>query len=285
MYIKEFFKDKPVISFEVFPPKATTPIESIYNSLNEMKELSPNYISVTFGAGGSGNNNLTVDIASKIKNEHNIESVAHLPGIHLTKKDVSKLLKEFDDHNIRNILALRGDKNPLYEAKEDFKYASDLVAYIKEQGEFNVIGACYPEKHNEAKSFEEDINNLRIKVDAGVDQLVTQLFLDNNDFYKFMDKIHQKNIDVPVQAGIMPVTNKVQIERMISMCGIKLPEKFVKILEKYGDNPLAMRDAGIAYAVDQIVDLITQGVDGIHLYTMNNSYIAKKIYRAIENII
>lgn len=283
--MKKLYNNKTIISFEVFPPKKTTSIENIYNTLHEMKDLSPDYISVTFGAGGSSNNNLTVDIASRIKNKYNIESVAHLPGMHLTKEDVLKLLDDFKEHNINNILALRGDPNPLVEVKNDFKYASDLVSFIKENGDFNIIAACYPEKHIEAKSIEEDIENLKIKVDAGTDQLITQLFLDNNDFYSFIDKTNKANIKVPIQAGIMPVTNKIQTERMVSMCGAKLPTKFVKVLDKYGDNPLAMRDAGIAYAIDQIVDLIAQGVDGIHLYTMNNAYIAKQIYGAVINML
>jgi len=283
--LKNLYNNKTIISFEVFPPKKTTSIENIYNTLHEMKDLSPDYISVTFGAGGSSNNNLTVDIASRIKNKYNIESVAHLPGMHLTKEDVLKLLDDFKEHNINNILALRGDPNPLVEVKNDFKYASDLVSFIKENGDFNIIAACYPEKHIEAKSIEEDIENLKIKVDAGTDQLITQLFLDNNDFYSFIDKTNKANIKVPIQAGIMPVTNKIQTERMVSMCGAKLPTKFVKVLDKYGDNPLAMRDAGIAYAIDQIVDLIAQGVDGIHLYTMNNAYIAKQIYGAVINML
>ncbi|HHT98289.1 MAG TPA: methylenetetrahydrofolate reductase [NAD(P)H] [Clostridiales bacterium] len=285
MNLKNLYNNKTIISFEVFPPKKTTSIENIYNTLHEMKDLSPDYISVTFGAGGSSNNNLTVDIASRIKNKYNIESVAHLPGMHLTKEDVLKLLDDFKEHNINNILALRGDPNPLVEVKNDFKYASDLVSFIKENGDFNIIAACYPEKHIEAKSIEEDIENLKIKVDAGTDQLITQLFLDNNDFYSFIDKTNKANIKVPIQAGIMPVTNKIQTERMVSMCGAKLPTKFVKVLDKYGDNPLAMRDAGIAYAIDQIVDLIAQGVDGIHLYTMNNAYIAKQIYGAVINML
>lgn len=285
MKTSELFKHKRVLSFEIFPPKRTSPVDTIYDTIDELKDLTPDFISVTYGAGGSENNTQTLKIASAVKKVYGVESVAHLPSINLTKDDVRTMLKIFNETGIENILALRGDINPDFEPKTDFKYASDLIAFIKEHGDFNVVGACYPEGHSETKSLVEDIHNLKIKVDAGADQLISQLFFDNRDFYSFRERAAIAGIHVPIQAGIMPVVNRKQIERMVSLCGVKLPKKFLAIMERYEHNPEAMRDAGIAYAIDQIVDLITHGVDGIHLYTMNNPYIAKRIYEAISTLI
>ncbi len=285
MRTSEIFKTKKVLSLEVFPPRRTAPINIIYNTLDGLKGIDPDFISVTYGAGGTEANTATLEIASAIKNQYGIESVAHLPGINLTKIDVLEMLAGFRQTGVENILALRGDINPEYPPKQDFRYASELVTFIKENGDFNIIGACYPEGHNESRSMDEDIRNLKIKVDAGTDQLITQLFFDNRHFYSFRERAAVAGINVPIEAGIMPVVNKKQIERMVSLCGVELPKKFVTIMEKYENNPAAMRDAGIAYAVDQIVDLMAEGVDGIHLYTMNNPYIAQKIYTAISSLL
>ncbi len=284
MKIVEIFKKKTVLSYEVFPPKRTSSVNTIYDTLGELKELSPDFISVTYGAGGGNNNNDTFEIASEIKSD-GIESVAHLPCIGLTKKDISVKLAEMKRRGVENILALRGDiPNDNY-VDGDFKYASELIAYIKSQGDFSVIAACYPEGHIESKNKVEDIQNLKIKVDSGADHLITQLFFDNDLFYSFMERCQLANINVPIEAGIMPVINKKQIERMATLCGVTVPRKFVAMMERFEHNPIAMRDAGIAYAIDQIVDLTAQGVDGIHLYTMNNPYIAKKIHEAIHSLI
>lgn len=285
MKTSDLFKNKTVLSLEVFPPRRTAPINMIYDTLDGLKGLNPDFISVTYGAGGSEMNTATLEIASSIKNHYGIESVAHLPCINLTKSEVLVLLDGFRQAGIENILALRGDINPDFIPKQDFRYASELVSFIKENGDFNVIGACYPEGHNESGSLAEDIRNLKAKVDAGTDQLITQLFFDNDFFYSFREQTRQAGIDVPIQAGIMPVVNKKQIERMVTLCGVKLPRKFVSMMSKYEHNPVAMRDAGIAYAVDQIVDLMAEGVDGIHLYTMNNPYIAQKIYAAVSSLL
>lgn len=281
----DLFKNKTVFSLEVFPPRRTAPIDVIYNTLDGLKGLNPDFISVTYGAGGSEMNAATLEIASSIKNHYTIESVAHLPCINLTKNDVLELLDGFKQAGIENILALRGDINPDFTPQQEFKYASELVSFIKENGDFNVIGACYPEGHTESRSLTEDIRHLKTKVEAGTDQLITQLFFDNDFFYSFREQARQTGIDVPIQAGIMPVVNKKQIERMVSLCGVKLPRKFVSMMSKYEHNPVAMRDAGIAYAVDQIVDLMAEGVDGIHLYTMNNPYIAQRIYAAVSSLL
>jgi len=285
MKTAELFKIKQVLSFEIFPPKRTASIDTIYSTLDELKDLHPDFISVTYGAGGSANNNATPEIASAIKNSYGMESVAHLPGINLSQEDVLFLLNGLKRNGIENILALRGDINPDIKPCGDFKYASELVSFIKEHGNFNIISACYPEGHPESNSMINDIRNLKHKVDAGTDQLITQLFLDNSYYYAFQERAAIAGIDVPIEAGIMPVVNKKQIERMVTLCGVNLPKKFVRMMERYEDNPIAMRDAGIAYAVDQIVDLFAQGVDGIHLYTMNNPYIAQKIYEAVYRLL
>lgn len=278
-------KNKTVFSFEVFPPKKTSPIESVYGKLEEICALKPDFISVTYGAGGTGGHSRTCEIASKIKNDLGIESVAHLTCVNSTKEDIDANLEDFKNHNIENILALRGDYTAGVEPKTDFRYASELCSYIKSKGDFDIAGACYPEVHLEAEDEVEDILNLRKKVDAGAGHLVSQLFFDNSTFYRFLERAKIAGIKAPIEAGIMPVTNKSQIERMVSMCGASLPAKFSKIMQRYEDKPEALRDAGIAYAVEQIVDLIANGVDGIHLYTMNNPYVARKITEAVSSLL
>lgn len=280
----ELFKNKTVLSYEVFPPKPTSSVNTIYDTLHELEKLSPDFISVTYGAGGGTNKHGTFQIASEIKN-CGIESVAHLTCIGLTKEDVSTKLSELKVLGIENILALRGDKPTMEYPDGDFKYASDLIAYIRTQGDYDIIAACYPEGHMEASNRVEDIHNLKAKVDAGANHLISQLFFDNQCFYSFLERCQLAGIHVPIEAGIMPVVNRAQIERMASICGATLPKKFTVMMEKYQNNPTAMRDAGIAYAIDQIVDLITNGVDGIHLYTMNNPYIAKRIHEAVYNLV
>lgn len=285
--VDKFNNSKTVFSLEVFPPKKFSDnIETVYNTLEQLTDIKPDYISVTYSAGGGGNGKYTGKIASIIKNMHNVEPVAHLTCLTNTKEEIDTAIESFRAVGVENILALRGDHNPEIPPKNDFKYASDLVSYIKERNpELGVSGACYPEIHMDSKNEIDDILNLKKKVDAGADFLVSQLFFDNDAFYKFIERAKIAGINVPIQAGIMPVTNCKQIERMVSMCGASLPRKFSMMMQKYGNNPEAMRDAGIAYAVDQIVDLIANGVDGIHLYTMNNPYVATKIARSIKNLL
>lgn len=278
-------KNRTVFSFEVFPPQKTSPIESVYGRLEEICELNPDFISVTYGAGGSGEHSRTCEIASKIKNDLGVESVAHLTCVNSTREDIDAILDDFRKNNIENILALRGDYVEGVEPKKDFLYASDLCSYIREKGSFDVAGACYPEVHLEARDEVEDVLNLKKKVDAGAGHLISQLFFDNSTFYRFIERTRIAGINVPIEAGIMPVTNKSQIERMVSMCGASLPAKFSKIMQRYENKPEALRDAGIAYAVEQIVDLIANGVDGIHLYTMNNPYVARKISEAVSSLL
>ena len=202
-----------------------------------------------------------------------------------TLADLENICATLKENGIQNILALRGDVNPDLAPVNEFKHANELIEFIKLNGDFDIMAACYPEGHNESSGLVEDIVNLKRKVDSGVDHLITQLFLDNNYFYSFYERTQIAGINVPIEAGIMPVTNKIQIERMVKLCGINLPKKFMKMIEKYENNPIALRDAGIAYAIDQIVDLISQGIDGIHLYTMNKPYVANKAYDAIKNLI
>jgi methylenetetrahydrofolate reductase (NADPH) len=281
MKTSELFRSKQTLSFEIFPPKKTDPVDRVYEMLGRLKDLSPDFISVTYGAGGRENSAATIDIADYIKNECGVESVAHLPGMGLRKADVIDLIVELRRRGIENILALRGDRPEGREVPEgDFTFASDLIEFIHETapGEFNIIASCYPEGHAEAPDLAADIKNLKRKVDAGADHLITQLFFDNRFFYDFQERIRHVGIEVPVEAGIMPITNSKQISRIVPLCGAALPPKFLDILDRHKDDPDALREAGIEYAIEQIKDLIDIGVDGIHLYTMNDPLIAKKIY-------
>lgn len=287
MHTNELFNRKTVFSFEVFPPKPDMPMDTIYAALDELSKLHPDFISVTCGASGSNNGgNRTVEVASAIKNTYGCETAAHMPCIYLTEEDALRTLDALKKEGIDNILVLRGDETPNRERAHVFEHASDLISFIKKNApEFNIIGACYPEGHTEAQTLAADIRNLKTKVDAGANELITQLFFDNAIFYRFLERCEIVGINVPIEAGIMPVTNKKQIERMVSLCGATLPVKFQRAIAKYGDNNEAMRDIGIAYAIDQIADLLSNGVDGIHVYTMNNPYIAKKITEAVKNLL
>ena len=282
---KLFEKKKTVYSFEIFPPKKESSIDTVYDTLEALGDLSPDYISVTYGAGGGARGSKTAELSQMIKNKLKIEPLAHLTCVNSSKEEVNNVLDNLSALNVKNILALRGDVAPDSKFTDDFKYASDLIRYIKEYGDFNIAAACYPEKHMEAKSLDEDISHLKEKTDLGVGHLVTQLFFDNGNFYNFMDKIRQKGINVPVTAGIMPITSAAQIEKMVNMCGANIPKECRKMIEKYGNDPIAMRDAGIIYATNQIMDLVANGVDGVHVYTMNNPYVARKITLSIGSLI
>lgn len=285
MKISDLYKeDKTILSFEVFPPKKTSPIESVYGALEELCSLKPAYISVTYGAGGTAADN-TCAIAAKIKHDYNIEPIAHITCVNSSKAEVEASLDSFKANDIENVLALRGDIVPDMEPKTDFKYASELTEFIKKKGGFHIAGACYPEVHPEAKDEVSDIINLKKKVDAGAEFLISQLFYDNRIFYEFEKRCRLAGINVPIEAGIMPVINTKQIQRMVSLCGASLPAKFVRIMNRYENNPEALREAGIAYAVDQCVDLIANGVSGIHLYTMNNPYVARRITEAVDKLL
>ncbi len=285
MKAAELFQKKTVFSFEVFPPKKTSPIESIYSTLEEIEGLRPDFVSVTLGAGGSGNGENTIAVAKRLNEQHGITPMVHLPCIHHTKEQIDYLLDTFRESGIENILALRGDIMPDMEPAKDFAHASDLISYISSKGGFDIAAACYPEGHTEAPNLDTDIEFLKQKQDAGATHLMSQLFFDNEAFYNFRWRAERAGVNIPIEAGIMPVTNRKQIERMVSMCGASLPRKFTRIIQKYEHNPEALRDAGIAYAIDQIVDLLAEGVDGIHLYIMNNPYVARRITEAVSGII
>jgi methylenetetrahydrofolate reductase (NADPH) len=285
MKTAELFEQKTVFSLEVFPPKPDADESVIYQTLEELSDIQPDFISVTYGAGGGKNGCKTIQIASDIQNRYGVESVAHLPCIDLKREQAAEILDSMHENGIENILALRGDRTDDNAPTGDFAHASDLIKFIKENYDFNIIAACYPEVHPESTGAVDDLKWLRYKVDCGADHLISQLFLDNRYFCDFREKACIAGINAPIEAGIMPVTNKRQIERMVKLCGVELPKKFVRVLEKYEHNETALRDAGIAYAIDQITELIAEGVDGIHLYTMNNPYIAHKIFDAVQTLI
>ena len=275
------FGGKPVLSFEVFPPKPNVPIDSIYDTLAALKDLHPDFISVTYGAGGSVPGASTAEICETIQNVHGIPSIAHLPCINETRESVIEKLGQFKARGIENILALRGDRNPNAEPKDDFRYASDLIAFIREQGDFDIAAACYPEGHPESPDLDTDISHLKEKVDAGASHLISQLFYHDPDFYIFREKIAAAGISVPVEAGIMPVTSKKSIERMVSLCGASIPNRLAKLMARYSDDPASLKAAGLEYAIMQIDDLLANGADGIHIYTMNNPDVARYIMEQI----
>lgn len=280
-----FRQNRTIFSLEVFPPKKTSPIDTIYKTLDDLKDLHPDYISVTYGAGGNTGDTSTADIATNILNKYGILPLAHLTCVSYTRQEIGQILDSLKEKGIKNILALRGDVNPTIPLKREFSYASELVEYIRGKGGFYISGACYPEGHVDAEDIDKDIEHLRLKVDAGAQHLISQVFFDNSHFYNFVEKARKSRITVPIQAGIMPVINKSQIERMVTLCGASLPSKFTKMMQRFEHSPVAIKEAGIAYAVDQIVDLVSQGVDGIHLYTMNNPYVARRISESIKGII
>lgn len=286
MYIKDLFNKKRfVFSFEIFPPKVTSSIDTIYKTLEALSDLRPDYISVTYGAGGGSNQNKTIEISSLIKNKYGIEPLAHLTCISSTADEINKILKELKKEDIHNILALRGDIPLDEEVKGEFKHSSDLARFIMKNECFDLGGTCYPEGHNESKDVEMDVINLKEKIEAGVTHLTTQLFYDNNAFYEFMNLIEKHNVKIPIQAGIMPITNKKQIERIVELSGTTIPERYIKIMDKFENDKEAMADAGIAYATEQIIDLISNKVAGVHLYTMNNPYVARKTHNNLISII
>lgn len=285
MKISELSRERKSMSFEIFPPKKDSDLRNIDATLEVLSGLKPDYISVTFGAGGSANCNRTIELAKKIKYEYHTEPVVHLTCLHYDKAEIDQFAKILESEGIQNILALRGDRNPNIAEKEDFKHASDLIAYLKPKTDFCFLGACYPECHPESKNKIDEMKYLREKVDAGAEVLLSQLFFDNRNFFDFHEACKIAGIDVPVIPGIMPVINAAQIKRMVTMCGASFPERFQKIINKYEDKKEALFDAGMSYALSQIIDLLVSDIDGIHLYTMNNPKVARKICEGIQNII
>ena len=279
-------KQTPSLSFEVFPPNPEVGNAKLLRALENMQELAPHFISVTASNNKYNIKETTVPLADHIQNDLAIPTIAHLPAIYLSKEKVADTLRELDAVGVHRILALRGDIIPGVEPLKDFKYATDLIKFIKEEApQFDIIGACYPEGHPDSPNQISDIQNLKKKVDAGCSSLLTQLFFDNERFYDFQDKCTLAGIDVPIHAGIMPILNRNQALRLLKTCeNIHLPRKFRAILDKYEHDPESLRAAGLAYAIDQIVDLVTQDVAGVHLYTMNNAETARQIHEATHSL-
>ena len=286
MKISEIHQQKKnVLSFEIFPPKKDDELKNIDKTLEILCELQPDFISVTFGAGGSSNHNKTIQLAKKIKEEYHVEPVVHLTCLCYDKAEIDAFSKELASEGIQNVLALRGDRNPDIPEKKDFAHASDLITYLKQTGDFCISGACYPECHPESAGRVEEMRYLKQKVDAGAQVLLSQLFFDNDYFYRFVEDCRIAGIDVPVTPGLMPVIHARQIKRMVTMCVASLPQRFERIIHKFEGNKEALFDAGMSYALSQIIDLLANDVDGIHLYTMNNPAVARKICEGIRNIV
>ncbi|MDE6638948.1 MAG: methylenetetrahydrofolate reductase [NAD(P)H] [Acetatifactor sp.] len=286
MKISEIYrKNKKSLSFEVYPPKTDRGFENINKTLAVLCELNPDFISVTFGAGGSSNCNRTIELAKKIKQEYHVEPVVHLTCLHYDKAEIDEFAKLLADEGIQNILALRGDRNSDIAEKGDFRHASDLISYLKPKSVFCLLGACYPECHPESENRVSEIRHLKEKVTAGAEVLLSQLFYDNEQFFRFVEDCRIAGINVPIIPAIMPVIDASKIKRMIAKCGAAFPVRFQKIVDRYENNEEALLDAGMSYALSQMIDLFASDMDGVHLYTMNNPIIARRICEGIRHII
>ncbi len=288
MKIVDIFRHKnPVISFEVFPPKPDLPLDTILNTLDDLKNISPDFISVTYGAGG-GTRIRTTEVSSSIKNTYNIEVLSHLTCVASTTDNIDSILQSLKEQNIENIMALRGDIpkdiSDFNFCDQRFKHAQDLITYINSTTvNFCIAAACYPEGHIEADNKKTDIQNLKLKVDSGVDFLVTQLFFDNKIFLSFLENARSIGINCPISAGIMPVFNTKLIKKITLMCGATLPKKLIRLINKYENNPEDLSKAGVDYAIAQLHDLIGHGADGIHLLTMNKADQTKEIMKSLRS--
>ena len=282
-------KDTLSLSFEVFPPKTETSFESVKNATEEIAKLKPSFMSVTYGAGG-GTSKYTLDIAKNIKELYSVPTLAHLTCVSSTKETVHQKIEEIKNAGIENVMALRGDIPADLEADDrsnwDYKFAIDLVRELKSINPLFCIGAaCYPEIHPESVNQKDDIKHLKEKVDAGCDFLTTQMFFDNNLLYNFLYKIREAGITVPVIPGIMPITNANQVERAIKLSGSFMPQRFKSLVDKFGSDPNAMKQAGIAYATDQIIDLYANNITNVHVYSMNKPDVAMKIQSNLSDIL
>ena len=277
--------EKPSLSMEVFPPKTSDKFETVKQAAEQIAALKPDFMSVTYGAGG-GTSEYTADICRDIQNNFSVPALAHLTCVSSDRNKISAVVENLKEKGINNILALRGDIPEGFDrTKCEYHYASELIGDIRSHGEFCIGGACYPESHPESKNSFYDIKNLKIKVDCGCEFLTTQMFFDNNILYNFLYRIREAGITVPVVAGIMPVTNAVQIKRIMSISQSALPQRFVRIVDRYGSRPEAMKQAGIAFATEQIIDLYANGINAVHIYTMNKPDIAKAITDNVSYIV
>lgn len=287
MKIKEIIaKDKATLSFEVFPPKKDTDFAEVEAAALEIAALKPDYMSVTYGAGGSTKGH-TIKLAGEIQERYNVPTIAHLTCVCADEAGIKAALDEMKAAGIDNILALRGDIPKNYEGQvfTDFEHASSLVSLIKEYGDFCVGGACYPEVHPDSRNKKEDIAGLKRKVDAGCDYLTTQMFFDNNIFFNFMYRIREAGIMVPIIPGIMPITKRIQVKNAVKLSGCNVPERFKSIVDRFGDTEAAMKQAGIAYATDQIIDLMANGVKNVHVYSMNKPEVAAGVKNNLSEIL
>jgi len=275
---------KPTLSFEVFPPKTEDAYESVEKAASQIATLKPAFMSVTYGAGG-GTSDYTVGIASTIQEKYGVTPLAHLTCVSSTREKVHQVLEELKEKRIENVLALRGDIPQDGKTPEVYHYASELIYEIKQAGDFCIGAACYPEGHVESPNKSVDIDYLKQKVDAGCDFVTTQMFFDNSVYYSYVCRVLQKGITVPVIAGIMPVTSAKQIRRIVQMSGTAMPSRFLAIVDRFGEDPEAMKQAGIAYATEQIIDLVANGVRGIHVYSMNKPDVARKIKENLSEIL
>ncbi|MCI8866270.1 MAG: methylenetetrahydrofolate reductase [NAD(P)H] [Lachnospiraceae bacterium] len=284
MKIKEILaKKEPMLSFEVFPPKTGDHYETVEKAAVEISRLKPAFMSVTYGAGG-GTSQYTVDIASAVQAQ-GVTPLAHLTCVSSTREKVRSVLEELKRRKIENVLALRGDIPQDGKVEKDYRYASELIGEIRKNGDFCIGAACYPEGHVESANKEADIHYLKEKVEAGCDFVTTQMFFDNNILYNYLYRIREAGVTVPVVAGIMPVTSAAQIGRICRMSGTYLPSRFKAIVDRFGQNPAAMKQAGIAYATEQIIDLVANGVNGIHVYSMNKPDVAARIRENLSEIL
>ncbi|MCF0122736.1 MAG: methylenetetrahydrofolate reductase [NAD(P)H] [Ruminiclostridium sp.] len=287
MKLSNLWQEKNVtLSFEAFPPKRDSDFDYVRFAVEQIAELKPDFMSVTYGAGG-GTSAYTAEIARIVQAGHGVPALAHLTCVSSTRDRIHQELKHLQDAGVENILALRGDYPDGYDptAPRDFRYAADLIREIREYGGFCIGAACYPEGHVESHSQEEDLIHLKEKVDCGVDFLTTQMFFDNSALYSFLFRAQRMGIDLPILAGIMPVTNATQMTRILSLSGTTLPTRFRMILDKFRDRPDAMKQAGIVYAAEQIVDLVANGVRGIHVYTMNKPDVAAKLRDSLSQVL
>ena len=277
-------QDQITLSFEVFPPKKIEKYDSVQAATEGVAALHPSFMSVTYGAGG-GTSEFTLNIAKNIRDKYGVEVLPHLTCVSSTKAHVHEMIQKFKEYGFENVMALRGDIPEGGAPYDDYHYASELVADIKSQGDFCIGGACYPDGHVECAHKDDDIRNLKRKVDAGVDFLTTQMFFDNAEFFNFLYRLREQDIRVPVLAGIMPITNQKQLGRSVALSGTTVPTRFKEIVDKFGEHPEAMKQAGIIYATEQIIDLIANDVKHIHVYSMNKPDVAEAIQRNLSEIL
>lgn len=277
-------QDQITLSFEVFPPKKIEKYDSVQAATEGVAALHPSFMSVTYGAGG-GTSEFTLNIAKNIRDKYGVEVLPHLTCVSSTKAHVHEMIQKFKEYGFENVMALRGDIPEGGAPYDDYHYASELVADIKSQGDFCIGGACYPDGHVECAHKDDDIKNLKRKVDAGVDFLTTQMFFDNAEFFNFLYRLREQDIRVPVLAGIMPITNQKQLGRSVALSGTTVPTRFKEIVDKFGEHPEAMKQAGIIYATEQIIDLIANDVKHIHVYSMNKPDVAEAIQRNLSEIL